>query len=209
VLGVPLESFLDPTRVAPGLEALVASAPVPLWEALEQATGTTLPPPFFAHAWPGSLALVEALRAAPALVAGQRVLDFACGGGLAGIVAAQLGARVTCNDIDPLALEVTRLNARLNGVQVDLVRDDLVGTRGDWQAVLVGDVFYEAPLAARVAGWLDELTFAGVVVLVGDPGRHFLPLERVALHSTHTLSPSAAWDSVVDRPARVWRWRPR
>jgi predicted nicotinamide N-methyase len=209
VLGVSLESFLDRVRVAPGLEALVASAPVPLWEALEQATGTTLPPPFFAHAWPGSLALVEALRAAPALVSGQHVLDFACGGGLAGIVAAQLGARVTCTDIDPLALEATRLNARLNGVEVDLVRDDLVGARGDWQAVLVGDVFYEAPLAARVAGWLDELTTAGVVVLVGDPGRQFLPLERVALHSTHSLLPSAAWDSVVDRPARVWRWRPR
>jgi predicted nicotinamide N-methyase len=207
--GATLTSLLQRVQVAPRLEALIAPAPVPLWEALEQATGTVLPPPFFAHAWPGSLALVEALRATPALVAGRAVLDFACGGGLAGVVAAQLGARVTCNDIDPLALEAARLNAHLNGVEVETVGIDLVGRDEGWHVILVGDVFYEAALAARVAGWLEALTSRGCAVLVGDPGRQFLPLERLSLHSTHGLLPAPAWDSVVDRPARVWRWRLR
>ncbi|MDX2012111.1 MAG: 50S ribosomal protein L11 methyltransferase [Myxococcaceae bacterium] len=201
-----LETLLRRVVVAPQLEAWVAPSPVPLWEALEARTGSLLPPPFFAHAWPGSLALVEALRADAGLVAGRSVLDFACGGALAGIVAAQLGARVCCNDIDPLALATAQLNAQLNRAEIDTRLGDVVGHDDGWQVLLVGDVFYEAPLAARVTAWLDRLAARGALVLVGDPGRQFLPLDRVSLVSTHALAPNPAWDSVTDRPARVWRW---
>lgn len=202
-----LTRHLVPSTPAPGLSALVAPEPIPLWEALEAELGVRLPPPFFGHAWPGSLALVEALRTAPHLVRGLEVLDFACGGGLAGIVAAQLGATVTCNDIDPLALEVVRLNAALNAVELDATSRDLIGEDAGWAVVLVGDVFYEAELAARVTRWLHALVAHGATVLVGDPGRQFLPLDQVSLHATHPVCVSPAWDSVVDRPARVWRWR--
>ena len=49
--------------------------------------------------------------------------------------------------------------------------------------VLVGDLFYDAALAARVTAVLDRCRLAGVVALVGDPWRAPLPrarLERLA-----------------------------
>lgn len=46
------------------------------------------------------------------------VLDIGTGTGVLALAAAQLvkGARITASDIDPLAIHVARLNARLNGV---------------------------------------------------------------------------------------------
>ena len=49
----------------------------------------------------------------------ERVLDYGCGSGILAIAAAKLGARVLAGvDIDPLALEVARANARANGVEL-------------------------------------------------------------------------------------------
>ena len=51
---------------------------------------------------------------------GEQVLDYGCGSGILAIAAAKLGARrVDAIDIDPLAVEVTRENARANGVQLN------------------------------------------------------------------------------------------
>jgi len=48
---------------------------------------------------------------------GERVLDLGCGTGVLAIAAAKLGARrVVATDIDPRALEATRGNALVNGV---------------------------------------------------------------------------------------------
>jgi ribosomal protein L11 methyltransferase len=48
---------------------------------------------------------------------GERVLDVGCGSGILGIAALLLGAsRVEAVDVDPAAVEVTRENARVNGV---------------------------------------------------------------------------------------------
>jgi ribosomal protein L11 methyltransferase len=48
---------------------------------------------------------------------GEGVLDYGCGSGILAIAAAKLGAaRVAGVDIDPQAVEVTRLNAQANGV---------------------------------------------------------------------------------------------
>lgn len=54
-----------------------------------------------------------------AIAGGERVLDYGCGSGILGIAAAKLGAaRVDAVDIDPGAVEVTRENARTNGVSL-------------------------------------------------------------------------------------------
>jgi ribosomal protein L11 methyltransferase len=48
---------------------------------------------------------------------GERVLDYGCGSGILAIAAAKLGAGpIDAVDIDPQAVEVTRGNARANGV---------------------------------------------------------------------------------------------
>jgi len=51
---------------------------------------------------------------------GEQVLDYGCGSGILAIAAAKLGARrVDAVDIDPVAVEVTRLNAQANGVRLN------------------------------------------------------------------------------------------
>jgi ribosomal protein L11 methyltransferase len=50
---------------------------------------------------------------------GERVLDYGCGSGVLAIAAARLGAgAVDAVDIDPVAVEVARANARANSVEV-------------------------------------------------------------------------------------------
>lgn len=55
---------------------------------------------------------------------GACVLDAGCGTGVLGIVAAKLGADVTCSDLNPRALHWTRINAKANGVEVKCVETE-------------------------------------------------------------------------------------
>jgi len=53
---------------------------------------------------------------------GDRVLDYGCGSGILAIAAMKLGAAsARAVDIDPLALEAARYNARRNGVRVEVI----------------------------------------------------------------------------------------
>ena len=45
--------------------------------------------------------------------------------------------------------------------------------------IAVGDLFYDRELALRVAAFLDRCLVAGFEILVGDPGRAFLPYQRL------------------------------
>ncbi len=204
-----LVAQVAPVRRVPGLAHPIhlADTPLPVWEAVEALEGRRWEPPFWAHLWPGSWAL--ALEAGGVVRPGARVLDFACGGGVAGVAAAAVGANVLCADLDPYAVTCAELNAQSWGVSVDVTTNDLIGRDEGWDVVLVGDVFYERGLAARVAGWLDGLERRGAQVWVGDPGRQFFPVSSARLFREHALAPNPAWDSVVDRPARVWEWTAR
>lgn len=51
---------------------------------------------------------------------GQRVIDYGCGSGILAIASCLLGAgHMQATDIDPAALEATRLNAQANGIVTD------------------------------------------------------------------------------------------
>lgn len=68
--------------------------------------------------------LVE--RALSLLNEGDAALDMCCGSGCIGIALARFArARVTCADISPLALDLTRRNAERNGVSVNVVQSDM------------------------------------------------------------------------------------
>jgi predicted nicotinamide N-methyase len=132
--------------------------------------------PFWAFAWAGGQALARHLLDHPDLVAGRRVLDFGAGCGLAGLAAARAGAgQVVAVDIDPVCEAACRLNAEANGLALETMTRDLVGQPVDADLVLAGDMTYDADLTRRVVAWFRELTLAGTTVLVGDPGRGFLP----------------------------------
>ncbi len=195
----------------PEIKLHLASEVVPLWHSTEaELAAAGLPPPFWAFAWAGGQALARYLLDHPEQVAGRRVLDFAAGSGLQGIAGALAGAaRVEASEIDAFARAAIGLNAKLNGVDITLLDGDLVETTNSgWDLVLAGDVFYEVPMAERVESWLRRLAAAGTEVLIGDPGRTYLPkagLERVIAYGVKTTRELEDTDL---RNAVVWRLVP-
>lgn len=200
---------LEPTPLVPQIRLYVAEDAILWWARLEAAAGRPLPAPYWASAWPGGQALARHLLDHPDLAAGRRVLDLATGSGLVAIAAALSGAaRVRASDIDPYAVAAVSLNARVNRVTVEATVADLLDTDGgDVDLVLAGDVFYDRPMADRVLPFLERVAARGVDVLVGDPGRGYLPeerMEQVAVYRVPTTEPAV--ESPV-RPVRILRPR--
>ena len=199
---------LEAPPLVPEIRLHLASEVVPLWQATEeQLAEQGLPPPYWAFAWAGGQALARYLLDHPEAVAGKRVLDFAAGSGLQGIAAARAGAAaVEAAEIDAFAAAAIRLNAALNGVEMAVTERDLIGARaGPWDVVLAGDVCYERPMAETVWAWLRALAGDGALVLLGDPGRTYLPksgLERVIAYAVET---SRELEDSDVRNAVVWR----
>jgi predicted nicotinamide N-methyase len=204
------ETRLRPVPHAPELVLHVADEATALWQKTEEELGEIgLPPPFWAFAWAGGQALARYVLDHPEAVRARHVLDFASGSGLVAIAAMTAGAaRVTACDIDPFAVAAMDLNAAANGVAIEAVQADLIGQDHRWDAVLAGDICYERDLAQRVTEWLLGLSRRGATVLIGDPGRSYLPearLDRLAVYEvpvTRTLE-----DSDIKRSS-VWRFRP-
>lgn len=96
------------------------------------------------HVDRGTLAMLSVARLEP----GMRVLDLGCGCGVVGILAAQICGEdnVVMCDIDPLAVQVARHNASINGVpgvmavisdglkQVDAAGFDLILSNPPYQS---------------------------------------------------------------------------
>ena len=178
-----------------------------LWHRTEEELEAIgLPPPFWAFAWAGGQGLARHVLDHPHRVAGRRVLDFASGSGLVAIAAMKAGAaHVLAADIDPFCAAAIALNAAENGVAVDFTAEDLVGRPGDWDVVLAGDVFYDRGFAERLLPWFAALKATGAEILVGDPGRAYLPktgLDRLATYEVPVTR--ALEDSEVKRTT-VWR----
>lgn len=195
--------------LVPEIRLHLAGASIPLWEALEATEGRrNLPPPYWAWAWPGGQVLARYVLENPALVRARRVLDFASGCGVSAFAAMRAGAAsVVANEIDPVAVEACRLNAELNGVVVESVEADFVGTDAGWDVVLAGDVCYERPMAARVEAWLRGLAGRGAVVLMGDPGRNYLPRAGIEEVARWRVPTSRELEDRDERDTRVFRVR--
>ena len=136
--------------------------------------------------------------------------DLASGSGLVAIAAAHAGApRVEANDVDPFAAAAIALNTRANRSRIDVsLRDSLDDPPPDVDVVLAGDAWYNAELAGRILPWLRRVSAAGIDVLVGDPGRVYLPadeLEEVARYEVRTTSDL---EDLRFTDARVFRLRP-
>ncbi len=154
-----------------------ATALTPLWQASEACLAAhDMAPPYWAFAWPGSEALARYVTDHPALVAGQRVLDFAAGSGLAGIACARAGAgAVEAAEIDKLGRAAIALNAAANGVTLTIPTHDIVGAPCRWDVILCGDVCYEAPMTRRILPWLRDCARTATVI-IADPARAYVPL---------------------------------
>ncbi|MEO8229404.1 MAG: 50S ribosomal protein L11 methyltransferase [Chloroflexota bacterium] len=182
-------TLLGPVEGVAEVRLHLADETAPVWRATEAALGLDgAPIPFWAFAWAGGLAIARFLQEHPDEVIGKHVIDFATGSGLCAIVAMRQGAaRSTGIDIDPFAEVAVALNARANGVRVGFIgRDVLDEDPPEADVLLAGDTWYEGPLAERVLPWLRRAATNGTRVLVGDPGRRYLPADG--------LVPLAAYD---------------
>ena len=203
---------LLPVPHAPEIRLHVADEATALWQRTEDELQTIgLPPPFWAFAWAGGQALARYVLDHPDVAAGARVVDFASGSGLVAIAAARAGARhVIASDLDPFAVAAIRLNAAANAVadRIAAVSGNLLETDPGVDLVLAADVFYERDLAEAVTGWLTGLQAKGTTVLIGDPGRTYLPRDRLECLATYAVPVSRSLEDSEIKRSHVWRLRP-
>lgn len=203
------ETRLLPVPHAPELSLYLADEAIPLWQKTEdELAAIGLPPPFWAFAWAGGQAIARYVLDNPDTVRGRHVLDFAAGSGLCGIAAMRAGAaRVTATDIDAFAVAAIPLNAAANDVAISAQQADLIGTDNGWDVVFAGDVFYEKDMADRVFGWLEDLRRRGALVLIGDPGRSYLPKDRLRQCATYAVPVTRALEDSEVKQSSVWQIR--
>jgi predicted nicotinamide N-methyase len=193
--------------LVPEVRLHLADEALPLWEKTEEALEQIgLPPPFWAFAWAGGQALARYLLDNPETIAGKSVLDFGAGSGLVAIAAMKAGAaRAEASEIDSFALAALAMNAAANEVEVQAVGGDLIGVDHGWDVVLIGDCFYEKPLAERVLPWLLQLAARGAAVLVGDPGRNYLPATRLVRFASYAVPVTRALEHAEIKHTAVWQ----
>jgi len=193
----------------PEIRLHLATEMTPIWYAIEETLAqNNLPPPYWAFPWVGGQALARYLIDRPETVRGRRVLDFASGSGLVAIAAMKAGAaEVTACDIDPFAIAAIGVNAQANGVAVTPLATDIIGLDEGWDAVLAGDICYEHDLAARVTDWLFALSRRGATVLIGDPGRSYLPKDRLENLALYEVPVTRTLEDSDIKKSNVWRFR--
>jgi predicted nicotinamide N-methyase len=204
---VQANTRLVPVPFVPEVRLHLADDAIELWERTEEAAGDQLPPPFWAFAWAGGQALARYVLDHPYLVASRTVFDLASGSGLVAIAAARAGAAsVIANEIDPMAIAAVAANAAANGVTVEAALGDRLG--GDAEnadIVFAGDVFYSRAMTERVLPFLERAAARGATVLVGDPGRAYLPRERFESVAVYEVPVTRALESADVKATTVWR----
>lgn len=193
--------------LCPELRSKEATCLVPFWEEVELLAGGECEPPFWGWTWPGSQVLARFLLDHPGWVRERAVLEVGCGNGIASVAAAMVGARsVVANDIDPLALRMTRVHAALGGESLAVTRDDLLAedppVPGS-EVLLLGDLFYARDLAARAERWARRARELGAIVLIGDPERAYAPQRGVTRLASYDVPVDPEVETVRMRRAHV------
>jgi predicted nicotinamide N-methyase len=201
---IKTNATLTAPPLVPEIELYLATEVVPLWRATEDALAEIgVPPPYWAFAWAGGQALARYVLDHPEMVAGKRVLDIGAGSGLVALAAIRAGAAtVLAADIDAFSCAAIRLNAVANSCDISVTQDDLIGAVLAWDVILVGDLFYERPLAERLLSWLGPLS---IPALLGDPGRNYFPKEHVEKLASYSVQTTRDLEDREIRETGVYR----
>jgi predicted nicotinamide N-methyase len=197
-------------RPVPGAEHLrlhLADEILPLWHDTQLETrDEDAPLPYWAFAWAGGLALTRYLLEHPERVAGLRVFDVASGSGLCALAALDAGAAdVAASDIDPFSWAAIAQNARAAGHRITVVRRDVLAEDPpDVDIVLAGDTWYETGFAQAIWPWLRRCRAAGIEVVIGDPGRAYLPTEGLRELATYEVRTTTELEDRAQKTARVY-----
>jgi len=190
--------------LVPEIQLHLATEVLPLWRATEEElTKIGVPPPYWAFAWAGGQALARYILDNPEIVRGRQVLDIGSGSGLVAIAAMKAGASsVLAADIDSFACAAIVLNAAANVCDIAVTVEDVIGTPTSRDVILVGDLFYERPLAERLLAWLHDLE---ADVLLGDPGRNYFPKTGVKKCATYNVAVTRDLEDRDIRETSVYR----
>jgi len=199
-------AILAPPLV-PEVKLHLATEAVPLWQKTEDELGEIgLPPPFWAFAWAGGQALSRYVLDNPEALRDCRVIDLAAGSGLVAIAALKAGAaHALAADIDEFSATAITLNAKLNKIVLSITTENLLANEPpSCDVILVGDLFYEQTLAARLLDWLIAARDAGTRILIGDPGRSYLPKHRLTRLATYSVPVTRDLEDAEIKQGAVW-----
>lgn len=194
--------------LVPEVQLYLAEESLPIWQKTEEELGDiNVPPPYWAFAWAGGQALARYILDNPSVVKGKTVLDLGSGSGLVAIAAMKGGAaHAVANDPDILAAIAAELNASANRTRIATQTDDILdGNSLSFDTILIGDLFYEKPLAARVLAFAKRAVVEGATVLIGDPSRHYCPTEQLEKLTTYSVPVTRELEDAEIKSTAVWR----
>ena len=127
-----------------------------------------------------SILLIESLE----VKSGERILEIGCGSGVVSIHCAKNGCSVTAVDINPSAVECTKENAQLNGVDIDVRLSDLFENISERFDTIVFNLPYlpvidEGELAKAWSGGEDGM--GPLPRLIAEANDHLLENGRVVV----------------------------
>ena len=212
-------TILKQPSLVPELELYLADEAIPLWQmTADELDQAEIPIPFWAFAWAGGQAVSRYIFDTPDLVQGKRILDIGSGSGLVALSALKAGATsVVANDIDPLAILAIGANAKANALpdRLSFESQDILdapaplsSSSAGYDMIFAGDICYEEPMSSRMVDCLKRYAEAGSTVILGDPGRTYLPrelLKELAVYNVPT--PLELEDSDLRRTT-VWALPP-
>jgi predicted nicotinamide N-methyase len=205
---------LEQTRLqvlafVPEIALHLADEALPLWQKTEEELAERgVPLPYWAFAWAGGQAIARYVLDHPDVTRDKRIVVFAGGGGIEAIAAVKTGAaHVLASEIDPFARAVMALNAEANGVAFAISDGNLlVEPLPEADVLFLGDVFFEQPMADRVAALALTAATAGLLVLVGDPGRTYLPRARLIRLADYAVPTPRTLEDADVKQTVVWRF---
>lgn len=208
---IKAETAVRPVPHAPEILLHVADEAMDLWQKTEEELEALgLPPPFWAFAWAGGQALARYILDNPELVKGKTVLDLASGSGIVAIATMISGAsHCLAVDVDPFSAHAVKANSDLNKVSVESVTADITADPvPEVDILFCGDVFYEEPMTKKILPFLSRALAAGKDVFVGDPGRSYLPRERLEVLATYQVETIASLEDADIKKSSVFRLLP-
>ena len=175
---------LRPVPLVPEVSLYLADEAVPLWKKTEeQLNEEGLPPPFWAFAWAGGQALARYVLDHADCVRGKRVLDLASGSGLVAIAAMKAGA--ACGDRGRYRCLCARSHRRSMRKQTMSRCAAAATTCSMPQPRTAGTPCLPATSSMSATRRSARLRSCrsrrrcGATVLIGDPGRSYLPKDRL------------------------------
>jgi len=102
------------------------------------------------------------------------------------------------------ALAAIAMNANANACDIKSTGVDLLnGAPQNFDVILVGDLFYEQQTAARCLAFLQQ---SSADILIGDPGRSYLPKELLISVAQYQVPVSRDLEDSEIKQTSVWRF---